>query len=103
MVSNTSDAQLLKDKVSASLATSSAIDKLQLVEIKTTNLVKYFKDIDEPTIRRSNAYYSKYGADHLVENLAFLAGQILNTCEDSLRDKVRDGWLAYRSWNQEVR
>ena len=27
----------------------------------------------------------------MVENLAWSGGQILNTCEDMLRDKVREG------------
>ena len=54
------------------------------------NLVKSFKDIDELTIHHSNAYYAKYGATWSVENLAWSTDMVLNTCEDSLKDKVRE-------------
>ena len=91
LLSNPSDAALISDQAMATSITSSATTKLQAVSIKTTDLIKSFKDLDEPTIRRSNDYYAKYGADYLVENLAWSANRILNTCEDSLRDKVREG------------
>ena len=55
------------------------------------DLIKSFKDIDEATIKRSNSYYARYGADCLVENLSWSSDQILNTCDESLRDKVREG------------
>ena len=54
------------------------------------DLIKLFKYLDEPTIHRSNAYYEKYGAYYLVENLAWSDDRVLNTCKDSLRDKVQE-------------
>ena len=43
------------------------------------------------TIRLSNSCYEKYGASWSVENLSWSGDYILNTCEDSFRDKVREG------------
>ena len=39
----------------------------------------------------SNRYYNQYGTRSTVENLVWLADCILDTCDDILRKKVREG------------
>ena len=76
-------------RIQASLASRTQI--LQGTTINTTNLIKSFKDLDETTIKLSNSYYAKYGSSWSVENLSWSSDYILNTCDDSLRDKAREG------------
>ena len=61
---------LLDTKTTATSLHTQATSQLQAITIKTTDLLTSFKDLDETTIRQSNAYYARYGADHSVENLA---------------------------------
>ena len=75
---------LLADLASSKIALASSIQDLNATTIVTTNLIKFFKDLDELTIRLSNAYYAKYGASRSVENLSWSSDTILNTCEDSI-------------------
>ena len=72
---------------------SKAVAALKEVDIKQLNLVKPFKMIDETEICQYNCYYVMYGSEASVENLAWLSDCILNTCEDSLHDKVREGMV----------
>jgi len=44
-------------------------------------------------VRRSNRYYLEYGVDYLVENLAWSADRILQTCEDPLCNKILEGMV----------
>ena len=64
---------------------------LQGTTVNTTNLIKSFKDLDETTIKLSNLYYAKYSTLWSIDNLSWSSHYILNTCDDSLRDKVREG------------
>ena len=64
---------------------------LQGTTVNTTNLIKSFKYLDETTIKLSNLYYAKYSASWSIDNLSWSSHYILNTCDDSLRDKVREG------------
>ena len=91
LISSPTDGNLLSElnAIQASLQTST--QNLQDTPIATTNLIQSFKNVDEATIKRSNSYYARYGASWSVENLSWSADYILNTCEDSLRDKVREG------------
>ena len=88
---NPRDTTLLVEQVTASAVLLVSTEDLQQTPLTTSNLIKSFKDIDEATMRRSNAYYEKYGATWLVENLAWSTDMVLNTCEDSLKDKVWEG------------
>ena len=65
------DQTLLEAKTSATSLHAQATSRLQATSIRTTNLLTSFKDLDKTTIRQSNAYYVKYRADHLVENLSW--------------------------------
>ena len=85
------NSELLADKSLASNSFQQATTKLQATSINTTDLIKFFRDLDEVTIRPSNAYYVRFGVDYLVGNLAWSSDQCLNTCNDALRDKVREG------------
>ena len=85
------DTALLEEQVNASAALQTSTEDLQRTPVTTSNLIKSFKDVDEATIRRSNQYYANYGAAWLVENLAWSSDMILNTCKDSLKDKVQEG------------
>jgi len=49
------------------------------------------KNLDDASIRMSNRYYADYGALFTVENLSWSADRILQTCDETLRDKVREG------------
>ena len=91
LVDDPSDTGLIADlaKIEASLATLT--QNLQETSVNSNDLIKSFKDVEESTIKRSNCYYAKYGALWSVENLSWSSDYILNSCEDSLRDKVREG------------
>lgn len=45
------------------------------------------------TIRRSSAYYARYGAQYTVKKLAWSGDCILDTCNNPLRDKIREGLI----------
>ena len=91
LISSPTGGDLLSElkTIQASLLTST--QHLQDTSIATTNIIQSFKDVDEATIKRLNSYYARHGASWSVENLSWSADYILNTCEDSLRDKVREG------------
>ena len=85
------DVVLIANRDATTALASSATKLLKQTSITTTDLIKNVKDPDESTIRLSNAYYAQFGADYSVENLAWSADRILNTCDNALRDKVREG------------
>ena len=68
--SDSRNSELLADKSLASNSFQQAITKIQATSITTTDLIKFFRDLDEAIIRRSNAYYARFGVDYLVGNLA---------------------------------
>ena len=55
------------------------------------SLLKNFKGIGEEEVRVSNQYYSQYGLEYSVENLAWSNDRLLNTCEEPLRNKILEG------------
>jgi len=61
-------------------------EALERVAIKPVDLLK-----NEDTVRVSNRYCSRFGAEYSVENLAWSASRILQTCEESLRNKILKG------------
>ena len=69
LITNPHDTALLAEQATASASLTVCTQYLQNTSIITTNLIKSFKDVDEATIRRSNAYYAKYGASWSAENL----------------------------------
>ena len=80
---------MLGEQATSSASLALCTQDLQSNSIATTNLIKFLKDVDEVTICRSNAYYTKYGTSWLVDNLPS-TDMVLNTCEESLIDKVRE-------------
>ena len=91
LLASLTDTALLLEKENAEKLILSTTSNLQATPIQTTYLIKSFKDIDEATIKRSNSYYARYGADWSAENMSWSSDRILNTCEDLLRDKARKG------------
>lgn len=83
--------ELLADKSIVSDIFTSTTRRFQPIFIKTNDLIKSFDTLDETTIYLSNAYYVRFEADYLVDNLAWSNDRRLNTCDDTLRDKVREG------------
>ena len=71
-------------------ATAAATTKLENINIRTSNLFTTFQDLTEDNIKQSNRYYAMYGSKETVENLAWSADRMLGTCEEDLRDKVRE-------------
>ena len=59
--------------------------------IEPVDLLKNYKGIDEETVRVSNRYYSRFGTEYLVENLSWSSVRILQTCEESRRNKILEG------------
>jgi len=55
----------------------SAEEALERVEIEPVDLLKNYKRINEDTVRVFNQYYSRFGAEYSVENLAWSADRIL--------------------------
>ena len=89
LLADPTNAELLSEKLLADDNTTAATTRLQATTIRTQDLITSFRTLDESTIRRSNAYYARFGADHSVENLAWSADRCLNTRDNALRDKVR--------------
>ena len=72
-------------------ARASALSDLEAVSFEATSLFKNFKGIREEEVRVSNRYYSQYGLDYSVENLAWSNNHLLNTCEKPLQNKILKG------------
>ena len=53
-------------------------------------MIKKFEDLSKAIIRHLSCYYTMYSTDGLAESFAWEADRILNSCEDSLRNKVRE-------------
>ena len=70
LLADPSNLDLVAAKTASETSISLATTRLQATTINTTDLIRSFKDLDESTIRQSNAHYTWYGANHLVENLA---------------------------------
>ena len=60
------------------------------MDIIPIDMMSRLQDLDESIIRQSNRYYAEYGFAGTVENLTWISDRIA-LCEDSLRDKVREG------------
>ena len=56
--------------------------ELEEVPLAHVNLLKNYKGITEEEVRGSNRYYSQYGSDYSVENLAWSNERLLNMCEE---------------------
>ena len=74
---------------------SEAIALLDLgaVDIVTTNLLVNHKGIREGEERVSNIFYSQHGQENSIENLTSSNDRILNTCEETLRNKILEGMV----------
>ena len=54
------------------------------------DLVTSFKNLGNATIRMSNRDCAEYGASFTVDNLFWSTGRILQTCDETLRNKIRE-------------
>ena len=79
------------DQSTAQLATTNAIAAINAIDITNIDITKSCQDLDNIAIRISNWYYIMYGSDASVENLAWSADRIMNTCEDALKENIREG------------
>jgi len=61
-----------------------------MMVIEPINLIASFKNLDNATIRMRNTYYAEYGASFTAEKLSWSVDMILQTCNDTLTDKVRE-------------
>lgn len=91
LIDSSKDVELLLESATSLASLASCTSDLQTTNITTTNIIKSFKDVDETTIRWIIAYYARYRATWLVENLLWSTDMVLNTCEESLKDKVCEG------------
>ena len=62
---------------------------LEAIKIRSVNLLKSFQYLSESSIR-SNKYCAMFGSDATVENLLWSQDRILNSCQEPIRDKVRE-------------
>ena len=66
-------------------------DGVLLPNAPTVNCFTNYKDLTLDMVRRSTrAYYLLADKDYVVENLAWSAEMILNSCETDLKDKIMD-------------
>ena len=84
------DATLALTSSTRQKATARAETQLAAIKINSINLITSFQDVNESTIRQSNRYYAMYGSPSTVENLSWSGDRCLETCEDNLKDKVRE-------------
>ena len=68
-----------------------AEDNLARIQLHPKNLLTDYKDVSVEDVRASNSYYSRWGADYVVENLQWSEDRILGTCEVALKGKLREG------------
>ena len=81
---------LLDAKTAAETAEQVASIDLDAINIKALDLLTSFETIDTATIRQLNRYYAEFRETYTVENLAWSSERILATCDNELRDKVRE-------------
>ena len=98
LIDSPQSAELLSESATSLAALASCTSDLQTTTITTMNLIKSFKDLKETTIRRSNAYYTKYRATWSVENLSWLTDMVFNTCEESFKIRFAKRWLVFWIW-----
>jgi hypothetical protein len=61
----------------------------------TINLFTSSQDVVVETIKRASAFSTHYGQDFMVENLLWSGAKLLNSCDDTLRQKLEEqtiGW-----------
>ena len=78
---------------SAKVSEATALLDLEAVDLVSTNLLQNYKGISKEEVKVLNKYYSQYGQDYLVENLAWSNDRILNTCKEPLRNKILEGMV----------
>lgn len=94
LASATTDTILLAAKATVDDKLVDATQDLNDVNIYPIDLVKHFQLLDEATICISNSHYAKYGTVYTVENLAWTKEKLLDSCEEPLRDKLREGLVS---------
>ena len=87
---NPTDTVLVATNSTRIRATARAESQLSAIKINSVNLITSFQDLDETAIRQSNRYYAMYGSPATVENLSWSGERCLETCEDALKDKIRE-------------
>jgi uncharacterized protein Smg (DUF494 family) len=59
-------------------------------EAKTLNLITDYKDISIETVKKAVSWFLRYGQDYHVENVKWSGEMILNSCEETLRNKLNE-------------
>lgn len=54
------------------------------------NLLTHYNEVLYKIVKKNQSYYYHFGMDHHVENLKWSRDKILNSCESSLRQKVKE-------------
>jgi len=62
---------------------------LEAIDVRSIDLLKYFRDLSESAIHQLNKYYAMIRSDATVDNISWSQDMILSSCEESLRDKIR--------------
>ena len=88
---NSTDNSFINAAILASRVVQATEGDVKAVEITTIDMLSSFQDLDTATIRQLNQLYAMYGPEATVKNLVWSADLVLNSCEDSLRGKVREG------------
>ena len=68
-----------------------ALLELEAVSLEPTDLLTNYKGIGEDEVCMLNQYYSTYGSDYLVDNLAWSNNNVLNTCKEPLKNNILEG------------
>jgi len=83
----------LKSAVNGAETSFSAEGGVEKTNIEPTDQLNSYKGIDKDTVRGSNRYYSEYGTEYSVENLAWSADHVVQTCKEPLRNKILEGMV----------
>jgi uncharacterized membrane protein YgcG len=62
------------------------------------NLFTSHQDVDLETVKRASSYSLHWGADFVVQNLLWSGAKLLNSCDDTLRQKLEEktiGWAVH--------
>ena len=83
--------------ITSAAAASKAVDEaewpLDTIETIPVDLLKAFQDLSKTEICQSNNHYAMFGTDATVENISWSQDSIINSCEESLIEKVRESMV----------
>ena len=87
-VTNPTNTTFAKKLANTEESKATSLLDLEAVNFNLKNLLKNYKGIGKEEVRVLNRYYFHYGSDYSMENLAWSNDQLLNTCEEPLRNKI---------------